>query len=1426
MQHNSSSSCSLVVLKDVFRLRELEEEAWGDPTRCFLYATPLVRGFPWRTVITSHPPPPTTAPMMNSSTSSSSSSSSSRVLYFSARRHVVPYDFTFKVFAKGRWVGRFLLSVYSEEFSHHSKAYYSACINQGRLRCVPRSVLQEKYNCSRRFPLPMKKHQKCSSVSPLTTTILPLSGVQDDQVDDATSLPSVVAGTTSATTISDNVEDKKNRNRNNNILRRVTKRCREMDLVDAFSPPTQQVVSLQQKKCVDGGGKEKEEKEGVSGRSGAELQKTAHAEEAPPHSDSFSNSIPGLSSSCCFVGSSPSHSTVAESSPHYTTPPSPSSNKISPILHHGDLILHTVHRHEIPVSLGASGVDPVELVAVRVHRYGLLAVHKPCGLPSHATGRYHYNSVVAMLSYTLAPRRLKAWLMEEDPLLQSLVSTRRLTRQEKAELYEYYSPFPASVLQRSSGECGREINKKSGIEIKEEKTKGKQKRGGQEWMWKMNEGDKVEGEETKRETCSSERTASLLPLTTTEIAASSATTAAEVALDKVPRPCHRLDRATSGLLLLGISEEATSRLSRALMKKTNAMTAYLEKGEEFPSHFSPSSKKEAATKTASSSTSTAVAVERRSLTAMSSPSSSAGEMRMDEMSSLLSLGVYKRYLARVRGDWGGEKGTRCTTSSSPHRLVKVPPCCPTQVPPCPTRADIQTKCMNPSSSPPLSPSLPDRAGAAWYPPPEDQPRGRMEKRKAVAMLSSRWTSPPPSPILVPLQALEVHNHLTQQAASQCFRSHFTAATSGEEREGGNEEVETQRKKRNEEGEGKQERARATVRCGRGSTLLPYQWPPVSSTSSDFASSCTCFPHGVLLTSLLSADSFEKSNREGDGKEIEGNREETTCPMSSSRNHRHTCAEEGFLASCVHISSSSCTRTQNTKEQAEKEEDKEDRRGSRGESGRVWRAATLVQRLIPSLSTEETFSPVEHRQTSTHSTCWKKYGALTPTEETDKKNDSHIASIAPILQERHDPSSRSVSAGAGDDDDTLMPPPPLPPRPAPHPSSSSLLLCLPLTGRFHQIRDHLNDYGHPILGEEVEEEGNERQMGLSSLSCGSLPDKEVLYFQPHLLPAGYLTLYEAALTSLTSFRYGGGNKRKSKEEDFFSKAQKRNKSGEKQRSEEEDNIEDKEEEKEPLCYECAHWLPEAVLPFPSPPYVSQLKGEEGFHSHSRSFAKEDYSMPTNELFTPAGHPSDDFHHHQNNSNDHHLEDKGNLFPSVLHVDLENCPLWTSPELCLHAWSYTVEEDIILSPSFRNKKVSLLTTGLSPLCSSSSSALEPQQLQHPLPLSVSNPPYKEQRGGRTLPSTYLKELDKGKNEEIRKDALDSDEMDEENHTAHCWLTHLPCYQVHSSSARRTATADAPLAESSSASSPSRMASPSTNITRTFVTFCSGRLPEWVL
>jgi len=48
-------------------------------------------------------------------------------------RHVMPYDYQFPTYTKGRWIGREILEVFSAEFQAYTKEYYEKAITEGRI---------------------------------------------------------------------------------------------------------------------------------------------------------------------------------------------------------------------------------------------------------------------------------------------------------------------------------------------------------------------------------------------------------------------------------------------------------------------------------------------------------------------------------------------------------------------------------------------------------------------------------------------------------------------------------------------------------------------------------------------------------------------------------------------------------------------------------------------------------------------------------------------------------------------------------------------------------------------------------------------------------------------------------------------------------------------------------------------------------------------------------------------------------------------------------------------------------------------------------------------------------------------------------------------------------------------------------------------
>uniref|UniRef100_A0A5S6R2I2 Pseudouridine synthase n=1 Tax=Trichuris muris TaxID=70415 RepID=A0A5S6R2I2_TRIMR len=78
----------------------------------------------------------------------------------------------------------------------------------------------------------------------------------------------------------------------------------------------------------------------------------------------------------------------------------------------GDLIRHMCHRHELPVL--DRGVTIIE------NTDNLLVVDKPCSLPIHPCGRYHFNSLIQFLKYSFGFDNLKI-LYRLDRLTSGLV---------------------------------------------------------------------------------------------------------------------------------------------------------------------------------------------------------------------------------------------------------------------------------------------------------------------------------------------------------------------------------------------------------------------------------------------------------------------------------------------------------------------------------------------------------------------------------------------------------------------------------------------------------------------------------------------------------------------------------------------------------------------------------------------------------------------------------------------------------------------------------------------------------------------------------------------------------------------------------------------------------------------------------------------
>ncbi|KAH7121344.1 pseudouridine synthase [Dactylonectria macrodidyma] len=68
------------------------------------------------------------------------------------------------------------------------------------------------------------------------------------------------------------------------------------------------------------------------------------------------------------------------------------------IVKNGDLISHTLHRHEPPVS-----ADPVGVIH---EDDDMIVINKPAGVPVHPAGRYNYNSVIEIMKAERGPHFL------------------------------------------------------------------------------------------------------------------------------------------------------------------------------------------------------------------------------------------------------------------------------------------------------------------------------------------------------------------------------------------------------------------------------------------------------------------------------------------------------------------------------------------------------------------------------------------------------------------------------------------------------------------------------------------------------------------------------------------------------------------------------------------------------------------------------------------------------------------------------------------------------------------------------------------------------------------------------------------------------------------------------------------------------------
>lgn len=67
------------------------------------------------------------------------------------------------------------------------------------------------------------------------------------------------------------------------------------------------------------------------------------------------------------------------------------THSLDQIIRNGDVVTHTLHRHEPPVT-----DKPVTVVC---ETDDMIVINKPAGMPVHPAGRYHYNSVVEIMRF-------------------------------------------------------------------------------------------------------------------------------------------------------------------------------------------------------------------------------------------------------------------------------------------------------------------------------------------------------------------------------------------------------------------------------------------------------------------------------------------------------------------------------------------------------------------------------------------------------------------------------------------------------------------------------------------------------------------------------------------------------------------------------------------------------------------------------------------------------------------------------------------------------------------------------------------------------------------------------------------------------------------------------------------------------------------
>lgn len=245
------------------------------------------------------------------------------------------------------------------------------------------------------------------------------------------------------------------------------------------------------------------------------------------------------------------------------------------LLERSDVLVHIIHKHELSVFSDALPVIEGVFLDPSSPFYGIVLINKPCSLPTHSSGRYHFNTCLAML---------EAWLssLANTPQVEASVPA-SVNHLPLPQQHIEYAVVPTQHIAKWSDAVALD-DRHSLVDFVKATI---QREGGFEL-----------------------------------------------------RACHRLDKATSGVLLCALTSQAAAVVGDLLAAKTKSVSAAVCNDDELEEGVAPST-------------------------------GAVGWLTADVMKS---FAILKTYITRVSGTFPlrGGRSTTTTTSSSSEEYALLP----------------------------------------------------------------------------------------------------------------------------------------------------------------------------------------------------------------------------------------------------------------------------------------------------------------------------------------------------------------------------------------------------------------------------------------------------------------------------------------------------------------------------------------------------------------------------------------------------------------------------------------------------------------------------------------------------------------------------------------------------------------------------------